>query len=134
MTKADNILLLPLYSSKVAAGFPSPATDYIERTLDLNALCIQHPAATYFVRAGGYSMVNVGIYPDDILIVDKSLEAKDKDIIVASYNGEFTVKVLCLKPVLQLEPRNEDYPPIIIQPEDEFEIFGVVTNCIRRFK
>lgn len=134
MDKPLKIQPIPLFSSKIQAGFPSPATDYVEKTLDLNELCIKHPAATFFAVATGYSMVKVGIYPDDVLIIDKSLEVRDKDIVVASYNGQFTVKRLIKTPVLQLVPENDEYAPIIIQPNDEFEIFGVVTNSIRMFR
>lgn len=134
MDKPLKIQPIPLFSSKIQAGFPSPATDYVERSLDLNELCIKHPAATFFAVATGYSMITVGIYPDDILIIDKSLEPRDKDIVVAAYNGQFTVKRLIKAPVLQLMPENDEYEPIIIQSNDEFEIFGVVTNCIRRFR
>lgn len=121
---------IPFYSASIPAGFPSPAADYIERTLDLNELCIVHPAATYLVRAQGDSMIQGGIHSGDILIVDRSLEAKHHNIIIASLNGEFTVKRLCLKPTLQLESMNPDYGNIIIGSESELELFGVVTFII----
>ncbi|MGL6028702.1 MAG: LexA family protein, partial [Legionella sp.] len=87
-------MLLPLYSSKVQAGFPSPADDYIERYLDLNAEYIKHPAATFMVTAAGESMVGVGILNGDVLLVDRSLEAYDGSIVVAALDGELTVKRL----------------------------------------
>lgn len=79
-------------------------------------------------------MIKAGIYPDDVLIIDKSLEARDRDIVIALYNGQFTVKRLLKTPILQLMPENDEFEPIIITDNDEFEIFGVVTNSIRNFR
>ncbi|MBW2510754.1 MAG: UV protection and mutation protein, partial [Deltaproteobacteria bacterium] len=73
---------IPLFADAVPAGFPSPATDYCERKLDLNELCIQHPAATYFVRAQGDSMIEAGIFPGDVLVVDRSISASHGDIVI----------------------------------------------------
>jgi len=83
---------------RVSAGFPSPAEDYIEKTLDLNELCIQHPAATFFVRVDGESMIGAGIFPGDVLVVDRSLRAQHSDIIIASLESGMTVKELHLTP------------------------------------
>ncbi|HGU5938120.1 TPA: translesion error-prone DNA polymerase V autoproteolytic subunit, partial [Yersinia enterocolitica] len=96
------IVPIPLFSEKIPAGFPSPAADYVERPLDLNELCIAHPAATYFVRVSGNSMTGAGIYDGSLLVVDRSITAKHGDIIIAAIGGEFTVKKLCLHPVVQL--------------------------------
>jgi DNA polymerase V len=85
---------LPLFSGKVAAGFPSPADDYVEKTLDLNELLVQKPAATFFVRAQGESMLGVGIHPNDILVVDRSIEPVLGKIVICALNGELTVKRL----------------------------------------
>lgn len=85
---------MPMFTESVAAGFPSPATDYCESRLDLNDLCVKHPAATYFVRAQGDAMIDAGIYPGDVLVVDRSLTAKHGDIVIAALNGELTVKKL----------------------------------------
>src|SRR5690606_35870975 len=85
---------VPLYTERVPAGFPSPAQDYIEQTLDLNELCISHPAATFFVRVEGESMTGAGIFPNDILVVDRSLTARHGDIVIASLEREMTVKLL----------------------------------------
>jgi len=125
---------IPLYFEHVSAGFPSPAQDYVEQRLDLNQLCVKRPAATYFVRVEGDSMVEAGIYPDDLLVVDRSVIALHGDIVIASLNGEFTVKVLEREPVIRLVPRNTRYSPIVINEGDDFEIFGVVTNVIRTMK
>ncbi|WP_428034156.1 translesion error-prone DNA polymerase V autoproteolytic subunit [Amphritea sp.] len=121
---------LPLFMHSVTAGFPSPAQDYIDRTLDLNELCIRHPAATYFVRAEGDSMQGVGIFSGDILVVDRSLKAVDGDIVIACVNGEFTVKELRTRPALQLLAHNPAYTPIHFGPESTLELFGVVTTVI----
>ena len=123
-------LAIPLFLEAVPAGFPSPATDYCEQTLDLNQLCIQRPAATYFVRAVGDSMTDAGIYPGDVLIVDRSLTAKHGDIVIASLNGELTVKRLETKPDLKLVPMNRKYGPIEIPEEADLEVFGVATSVV----
>ena len=87
-------LPLPLFSGKVAAGFPSPADDYIEKSLDLNELLVQKPAATFFVRAQGESMLGAGIHPNDILVVDRSIAPVPGKIVICALNGELTVKRL----------------------------------------
>jgi DNA polymerase V len=120
---------LPLYSSKVQAGFPSPGDDYIERYLDLNQQLVKHPAATFIVTASGDSMTDAGIHSGDMLIVDKSLEAQHGKIVIAALNGELTVKRLskvCGR--VQLLPENPKYKPIDIT--DDLVIWGVVTHVI----
>lgn len=112
------------------SSYGNPAQDYIERTLDLNELCIQHPAATFFVRAEGDSMIRAGIFSRDTLVVDRSLEARDDDVVIASMSGDFTVKRLRLLPVPALHAENPKYAPILINEEVGIEIFGVVTNVI----
>jgi len=121
---------IPLFVSRVKAGFPSPAQDYVESTLDLNDLCIKHPSATYFVRCDGDSMIEAGIHQDDVLVVDRALHAKHGDIVIASIGGAFTVKRLETKPLVQLVAMNPSYHNIIPAPEQELEIFGVVTFVI----
>jgi DNA polymerase V len=125
-------LELPLFVSKVSAGFPSPAQDYVEQTLDLNELCIKRPAATFFVRVDGDSMIDAGIFSNDILIVDRSVKPAHGDVVVAQVNGEFTVKELCLRPTLMLVPRNKSFEPISFADDSELQIFGVVTNVLRQ--
>lgn len=127
-------LSIPLFMERVAAGFPSPAQDYVEQTLDLNELCIKRPAATFFVRVEGDSMTGAGIFADDILVVDRSIRAGQGDIVIASLNGELTVKELELKPRIRLIPRNPAYLPIEIQDGAELDIFGVVTNVVRNMR
>ncbi|MEO3879992.1 translesion error-prone DNA polymerase V autoproteolytic subunit [Rheinheimera fenheensis] len=125
---------IPFYSDPVKAGFPSPAQDYVERTLDLNELCIRHPNATFFVRVEGDSMIEAGIYDGDVLVVDRSIDAEHGDIVVAAVGHEFTVKELCTRPSLMLLPRNPAYKPIRPRNGEELNIFGVVTNVIRQMK
>ena len=121
---------LPLFLEHVPAGFPSPAQDYIEQSLDLNALCITHPEATYFVRCEGDSMIEAGIHSGDILVVNRALTAAHGDIIIASLYGELTVKELRLRPRPALIPRNPAYRPIMLNDADALEVFGVVTYVL----
>lgn len=119
---------LPLFVSKVRAGFPSPAEDYLDKKLDLNEHLIKNPAATFFVKVSGNSMINAGIKSGDILIVDRSLEPKDKKIVVAIIGDEFTVKRILKKgEKLFLAPENENFAPIEIKEDMDFEIWGTVT-------
>lgn len=123
---------IPLFNGKVSAGFPSPADDYIEKTLDLNDLLIQKPAATFFVRAEGESMLGAGIHPNDILVVDRSLEPVVGKIVICALNGELTVKRLknIGKEKITLGAENPAYADIIVQEYVELVIWGVVTNVI----
>ena len=130
-SERQDVLALPLFSTSVSCGFPSPAQDYIEQRIDLNELLVQHPSATYFVKAAGDSMINGGISSGDLLVIDSALTAKQGDIVIAAVDGEFTVKQLQLRPVIQLNPMNEAYSPIIIGNEGILDIFGVVTGIIK---
>lgn len=124
----------PLFLSLVVAGFPSPADDYLDRDLDLHELLIQHPAATYYVRLSGDSMKWAGLYDGDILVVDRSLEPKHHDIVIAVLDGELTVKRLYRQgDLVQLRPANPRYPIITIHADQELLIWGVVTGSIRQF-
>ena len=125
---------IPMFSDAVAAGFPSPATDYCERKLDLNELCIQKPAATYFVRAQGDSMIDAGIFPGDVLVIDRSIDASHGDIVIAAVNGELTVKLLETKPQTRLVPMNGQHAQIVIPEGADLEIFGVATNVIHSLR
>lgn len=127
-------LQIPYLLENVQAGFPSPAQDYVERTLDLNQLCIKHPAATYFVRASGDSMVGAGIFDKDILVVDRSLVAGHGDIVIAGWDGELTVKELRTRPIVSLVAHNPKYPMINVHGFAELDIFGVVSHVIHAFR
>ncbi|MEZ2591669.1 LexA family protein [Pantoea agglomerans] len=115
----------------VAAGFPSPAIGYEDTPLDLNEYCVRAKTATYFVRCEGESMIGAGIFDGDLLVVDKSKAAADGQIVIASVDGEFTVKKLQLRPVPMLLAMNPRYKPIPVEP-DGLEIWGVVTYVIHR--
>jgi DNA polymerase V len=115
----------------VPAGFPSPAADYEEDKLDLNKHLIRHPAATFFVRSIGDSMLGAGIHCGDLLVVDRSLEPRDRSVVIAAVNGELTVKRIRIrKKKITLEPENESYRVQKINENMEFEIWGVVTSVI----
>ncbi len=126
-------LELPLFLAAVPAGFPSPADDYIDRKLDLNDHLVRNPAATFFVRVHGESMIQANIHSGDILIVDRSLTPKNKAIVIAALDGELTVKRLeKTKGRLRLIPENPDFAPTEISPDADFEIWGVVTYIIHK--
>jgi len=131
--KADTAVKqpLPLYLSRIKAGFPSPAEDYLDKKLDLNEHLIKHPASTFCVKVKGDSMVGAGINTGDILIVDRSIEPKDKRIVVAVVNGEFTVKRISKNgDRLSLMAENLKYFPIEIKDGMDFEVWGVVIHVI----
>ena len=126
---------IPFFAEGVAAGFPSPAVGELNGSLDLNQLCVRHPAATYFVRARGDSMIGAGIDDGDILVVDRSETVVNGAIIIASLNGEFTVKRLDKQAnKIYLMPENPLYTPIEITPGIGAEFFGVVTFVIKKMK
>jgi DNA polymerase V len=128
-------LTRPLFLALIAAGFPSPADNHLGRDLDLHELLIQHPASTFYVRLAGDSMQGAGLYDGDILVVDRSLEPKHHDIVIAVLNGELTVKRL-FRPgdLVQLRPADRRYPSITVTPDQELLIWGVVTGSIRQFR
>lgn len=125
-------LQIPLFGTRVACGFQSPATDWIEKTIDLNLLCVQHPAATFYVRASGHSMTGVGIHDGDLLVVDRSLTPRNDDTVLAAYDGEFTVKVFQTLPRPALVPANPSYQPIYLDEASDMQIFGVVTYSLHQ--
>lgn len=122
---------LPLFLERVSAGFPSPAADYEEGRLDLNRYLIKNPPATFFVRVAGDSMIGAGIHPGDLLVVDRSLEPRDKNVVIAALNGELTVKRIRIRrKKIYLEAENEIYASREVSAEADFEVWGVVTNVI----
>ncbi len=132
VTDEGETVLLSLYSDRVKAGFPSPATDYVQNRIDLNTLLIHSPTTTYLVEVEGDSMIDIGIYPNDILIVDRSLSARNKDIVIALVDDGFTAKQLILGEHIILRAHNESYADIVVK--GSLELFGVVVSSIRRFK
>jgi DNA polymerase V len=129
---------LPLFSSKVPAGFPSPADDHVEKRLDPSEFLIDQKDATFFVTIQGQSMIDVGLLPKDIAVVDRSKVAAIGDIVLAIIDGEFTIKTLSRKkdgsPRLLPANGSAGYAPIEIKEGMQFEIWGVVTGSFRRFK
>lgn len=130
-----NKLKIPLFSSKVAAGLPSPAEDHIEETLDLNDYMVERPDTTFMLRVEGESMKDAGILPNDILVVDRSLKAKHNKIVIAALDGELTVKRLFHRGgLIKLLPENPAYPDIELEQESDLIIWGVVIGSFRRFQ
>lgn len=123
---------VPLMLTNVAAGFPSPAEDYLDHPLDFNDLLIAHPAATFAVRVSGTSMTGAGIFPGDIAVVDRALTAVDGSIVLGVLDGEFTLKRF-RKQVgrVWLEAENPAFKPIMITEDSRFEVWGVVRHAIR---
>ncbi|MDA1343516.1 MAG: translesion error-prone DNA polymerase V autoproteolytic subunit [Proteobacteria bacterium] len=128
-------ITLPLFSSKVSAGFPSPADDHIEKRLDINDYLIEQPDATFLVTITGLSMRDAGLLPKDIAIIDRSKDAAVGSMVMAIVDGEFTIKYLGLgedgNPVLI--SANPDFKPIEIKENMQFEIWGVVIGSIRKY-
>ena len=124
---------IPLYGDTVPAGFPSPADDYLDMDLNLHDYLVQHPSATFCVRAVGDSMVDAGIHSSDVMVVDRALNPKNNDIVLAVVNGEFTVKrIKKSENELYLMPANDNYRPIKITEEMNFQVWGVVTFIIHK--
>ncbi len=131
--RIDNKQPIPVFYS-VSAGFPSPAEDFYEK-IDLNEWIIKNPASTFFVRVQGDSMRNVGIFSNDILVIDRSITAKHRDIVVAVFNYEFTVRRLIIdEGRISLEAADTHYSSIKLTPGSQFEIWGVVTYVIHKVK
>ena len=129
----DVLTNIPLFETAVAAGFPSPADDYMDMDLNLHDHLVHNPSATFCVRAIGESMKDAGIKSGDIMLVDKSLEPKNRSIVLAVINGEFTVKrVNVADDALYLMPENDSFTPIRITQEMNFEVWGVVTYIIHK--
>lgn len=125
------VMTIPLFTERAACGFPSPAQDYVEAELDLNDYCIRRRGATFFVRAIGDSMNDIGLHSGDLMVVDKAERPQHGDIVIAEISGEFTVKRLLLTPRVALQAMNPAYPTIYPDPE-QLQIFGVVTHFVHR--
>ena len=132
----DTALSIPLAQSSVRAGFPSPAQDYMGEEIDLNKVLVRHREATFYVRVSGESMTEAGILDGDLAVVDKELQAKDGDFVIAFVDGEFTIKEFRKDPTGDfgwLVPWNSQYPKIRVDASNEFIIWGVVTYVIHGF-
>ena len=127
--------LIPFVLSRISAGFPSPADDYIENNLSLSELLIKNHLSTFLMKASGDSMIEVGINHNDILLVDRSLDAKNRDIVIAIFEGNLTVKRLLIKAKgsVVLKSENRLYDDILIPEISDLEIWGVVTSVIHQF-
>ncbi|MCC9135948.1 LexA family protein [Pontibacter silvestris] len=131
----ESDLELPLMQSCVAAGFPSPADNYLEDHVNLQRLLISNPSATYLVRVRGESMIDARLYDGDLLVVDRSLEAQSGQVIIGVVDGEFTVKQLVLRgDVFYLQPANQQYPPLKLTDEMDFKPWGVVVWSLHKIK
>ena len=131
----STILPLPLVDGGIAAGFPSPAQDYIDLKIDLNKELISNPSSTFYGRVKGSSMKDAGIVDGDILVIDKSIEPQDGDTAVCFIDGEFTLKYIKIHPdAVYLIPANPNFQPIKVTEENNFCIWGVVTYSIKNHK
>ena len=132
-TKISTNKFLPYFSSLVTAGFPSPADDYINEKLDLNEYLIQNPASTFLVKVEGDSMTGAGIFPGDMLVIDRAETVKDGSVVLAVIDNEFTVKRYKKKgSKMFLVPENPNYEVIEIVGDMYFEVWGVVTSVIHK--
>lgn len=130
--ETDTALELPYVNQGISAGFPSPALDFIDLTIDLNRHLIKHPSATFYGRVKGESLKNAGINNGDLLIIDRSLEPVNGKIAVCYIDGEFTAKRIQIsKDEILLIPENENYQPIRVTKENDFLIWGIVTHVIK---
>jgi DNA polymerase V len=125
-------LELPVISEGISAGFPSPALDFIDLTIDMNKHLVKHPATTFYGRVKGQSMKDAGIFDGDLLVIDKSLQPTDNKIAVCYIDGEFTIKRIQIqKDCVWLIPENEAYQPIKVTADNDFIIWGMVTHVIK---
>ncbi len=124
---------LPMAQQGISAGFPSPADDFLDLSIDLNKELIKHPYATFYGRVSGYSMIGAGLDDGDLLVIDKSLEPRDGKIAVCFVDGEFTVKRIKIEAdAIYLMPENNKYKPLKVTAENDFVIWGIVTSVIKR--
>lgn len=121
----------PLLLTRVAAGFPSPADDYLDRPLDITEHLVRHPEATFFLRAQGQSMTGAGIHDGDLLVVDRAVEPVHNKVAIVAVDGELTVKRLHLRGGrVVLLPENPDYDPLDVTGRDDVHVWGVVTYVV----
>lgn len=133
--KDNSLETVPYILSRISAGFPSPADDYIENNLSISELLIKNQLSTFLMKASGESMIEAGINDGDVLVVDRSLEARSRDIVIAIFEGNLTVKRLIIKAdgSAILKAENPLYKNILISEYTELEIWGVVTSAIHQF-
>ena len=125
----------PLFQHKLAAGFPSPATDYVEKGLDLNAYLIDHREASFFFRVVGDSCSGAGILDGDVVLVDRSVSACHGHFVLAVVDGEYTLKRLHqLRGVVELHPENPAFAPLRLKEGQELQLWGVITAVVRKYR
>ena len=130
----DTVLEIPVVSTAISAGFPSPALDFIDLSIDMNKHLIKRPSSTFYGRVKGQSMKDVGITDGDLLVIDKSITPKNDQIAVCYVDGEFTIKKIKLEQdVCWLIPANDAYQPIRVTSQNDFLIWGIVTHVIKEF-
>lgn len=126
---------LPYVIEGIQAGFPSPAQECISEYIDLNQELIEHPAATFYGRVSGDSMIDEGICEGDIIVIDRSLEPRNKDLAVCCVDGDFTLKRIVIEPEKAwLIPANEKFDPILVTQDNRFIVWGVVTYVIKKYR
>ena len=131
-TDVSSYLKLPFVANGISAGFPSPADDFLDINIDLNKYLIKNPTTTFYGRVSGNSMIDAGINDGDLLIIDKSLEPKNNKIAVCFIDGDFTVKRISIeKDCVWLIAENQNYKPIQVTKDNDFIIWGIVTNVIK---
>lgn len=129
----ESELRIPFVKDGVSAGFPSPAADFMEDSIDLNKALSENPLATFYIRVNGNSMIDAGINHEDVLVIDRSLEPQNNKIAICFIDGEFTVKRIQLeKDCLYLMPENPNYSPIKVTEENQLIIWGIVTYVIKK--
>lgn len=129
---SSSVLEIPVISAGISAGFPSPALDFIDLTIDMNRHLVKHPSTTFYGRVKGQSMKDAGIFDGDLLVIDKSLEPKNDKIAVCYIDGAFTVKRIKIdNNCCWLIPENKDYQPIMVTEDNDFLIWGIVTHVIK---
>ncbi len=133
-SSTDTELKLPMMPTGISAGFPSPAMDFIDLSIDLNKHLVKHPSSTFYGRVNGNSMKDLGIHDNDLLVIDRSLEPQNGKIAVCSIDGDFTLKKIQVeKDCVMLMPANEKYKPIKVTADNELIIWGIVTHVIKSF-
>lgn len=130
--ETDSAIRIPFMAEGIAAGFPSPAADFMEKVIDLNKELSRNPLSTFYVRVKGNSMTGAGIDDRDVLVVDRSIAPEDNKIAICLVDGEFTVKRLRVKKdAIYLMPENPDFKPLKITEENNFTVWGIVTYVIK---
>lgn len=131
-------LPLPYADMGIQAGFPSPAQDYIDKSLDFNRELIEHPSATFYAKVVGDSMIEAGISEGDIVVIDRAVDPEQNDIVVVFLDGEFTIKHIDFTEInrkrIWLRPANKDYPPIKVNATADFRVWGTVVKVIKNFR